>query len=146
MKKITFILSLSMGLLFSCNSNSATQKIVQENLDKAQEENVANRKFPIMTFERTEYDFGEIPGGTSVETTFKFTNTGEVPLVITDVASTCGCTVPEKPEKPIAPGESSQIRVAFNGSGSNQVTKSVTVSSNTQEGSQTLTIKAFVKN
>jgi len=75
---------------------------------------------------------------------FKFTNTGDAPLIITDAKSSCGCTVPNPPKDPIAPGDSGEMLVKFNGSGQNQVTKTITVTANTAKGSELLRIKAFV--
>ena len=97
-----------------------------------------------MSFEKVEHDFGTIVQNTPQETTFKFTNTGDAPLIITDAKSTCGCTVPERPTGPVAPGESGELVVKFNGSGSNAVTKVVTVTANTEKGTEQLRIKAFV--
>merc|ERR1712146_518887 len=83
--------------------------------------------------------------GTPQETIFKFTNTGDAPLIITDAKSSCGCTVPEYPKNtPIAPGDSGELLVKFNGTGQNQVTKTITVTANTAKGSELLRIKAFV--
>lgn len=60
------------------------------------------------------YDFGTIQSGKMVEYSFRFKNTGQKPLVIADAQASCGCTVPEKPEKPIMPGETGYIKVSFN--------------------------------
>ena len=66
-------------------------------------------------------------------------------MIITDAKSSCGCTVPEFPKNtPIAPGETGQMLVKFNGSGQNQVTKTITVTANTAKGSEILRIQAFV--
>ena len=98
-----------------------------------------------MTFDKKEHDFGTIVQGTPQETIFKFTNTGDAPLVITDARSTCGCTVPEYPKNtPIAPGEGGELLVKFNGSGNGAVTKTVTVVANTDKGSEIIRIKAYV--
>ena len=98
-----------------------------------------------MSFDKREHDFGTIVGGTPQETTFSFTNTGNAPLIITDAKSSCGCTVPEYPKNtPIAPGESGELLVKFNGSGQNQVIKTITVTANTEKNSEILRIKAFV--
>ena len=98
-----------------------------------------------MSFDMSEHDFGQIAQGTPQETIFTFTNTGEAPLIITDAKSSCGCTVPQYPKNvPIAPGESGEMVVKFNGSGQNQVTKTITVTANTEKGSELLRIKAFV--
>ncbi len=61
--------------------------------------------------------------------TFEFTNTGDQPLVITNVRSTCGCTVPSKPEKPVMPGEKGKIDVKYN-MATGKISKSITVESN----------------
>ncbi len=101
--------------------------------------------FPTMEFEEKAYDFGNIARGTAVEHVFKFKNTGKAPLVIVDATSTCGCTVPSYPKDPIQPGETGELLVKYNGSGLNAVTKIVTVKANTEKGSETVKITAFVQ-
>ena len=66
----------------------------------------AQNKVAKIEFETTVIDYGTIEKGANGLRVFKFTNTGNAPLIVTDVKSTCGCTVPKKPEKPIPPGES----------------------------------------
>lgn len=61
--------------------------------------------------------------------TFKFKNTGDAPLVITNVQSTCGCTVPSKPKEPIMPGKTGEIEIKYNMS-PGPIRKTVTVESN----------------
>jgi len=61
--------------------------------------------------------------------TFEFTNTGDAPLIITDVKSTCGCTVPTKPKDPIAPGKTGKIEVKYN-MNPGPIRKTITVMSN----------------
>ena len=145
MKKSFVVLAvLSVFVFTSCKENAA-DKVNEENVAAAAERDENAGKFPVMTFEEVEYDFGTIDAGTNVEHTFKFTNTGEAPLVIVDAKSSCGCTVPEYPkDKAIAPGETGELLVKFNGSGKNQVTKTVTVTANTEKGRELLKIKAFV--
>ena len=65
-------------------------------------------------------------------------------MIITNATSSCGCTVPNPPKDPIAPGETGELVVKFNGSGQNQVTKTITVNANTEKGTEQLRIKAFV--
>src|SRR5678815_4363893 len=73
---------------------------------------------PIITWEKSVHDFGDIPSGDKVEHTFKFKNTGTQPLIITNVQVTCGCTTPKGwARDPIAPGESGEITIAFNSLG-----------------------------
>ena len=146
MKKVFLGLSaLCMVAFMSCKED-ATSKIKSENVTQAAERDAAEVEFPILTFDKTEHDFGEIENGTPVETVFNYTNTGKAPLVITDIKSTCGCTVPQDWSKdPLAPGESSKFTVKFNGKGKNKVSKTVTVTANTSKGKETVKITAFVK-
>jgi hypothetical protein len=67
-----------------------------------------------MAFEETTYDFGTVVDGEMVSHTYKFTNTGSEPLVLSDAKGSCGCTVPQWPREPIAPGQSGDITVEFN--------------------------------
>ena len=77
------------------------------------------------------YDFGTVEEGKLVEYSFKFKNTGSKPLVVQDAHASCGCTVPEKPEQPIKPGETGVIKVVFNTKGkSDHQEKVITVNSN----------------
>ena len=146
MKRTFLILGVvTLMVLSSCKNNDATSKIKAENVEEAAQRDQAAKKLAVMTFEATEYDFGTIEQGTQVEKIFKFTNTGEAPLIITNATSTCGCTVPEYPKnKPIAPGESGELLVKYNGSGKNQITKTVTVTANTLKGAEQIVIRAFV--
>ena len=67
-----------------------------------------------ITYDSAFYDFGTVKQGVIVQRTFRFTNTGADSLVISDVKVTCGCTVPEWPTAPIAPGGKGAIKVEFN--------------------------------
>lgn len=71
----------------------------------------------VITFKEKSIDFGDIVQGAKVSHTFEFTNTGSAPLVISNVAATCGCTVPSWPKEPVAPGKSAKIEVSFNSAG-----------------------------
>ena len=63
------------------------------------------------------YNFGKVTDGEKVEYNFRFLNTGKNPLIISNVSASCGCTVPEKPDEPIMPGETGFIKVVFNSQG-----------------------------
>ena len=91
------------------------------------------------------YNFGKAVEGQKIIYNFKFKNTGSKPLVITSTRASCGCTVPEKPEKPIAPGETSFIKVVFNSTGKVGINeKSITVSSNASPAFTTLLLKGEI--
>ncbi len=95
---------------------------------------------PVITFEKKVHDFGDISQGDKVEETFRFTNTGNEPLIITNVQVTCGCTVPKGwPRDPIAPGQKGELTIAFNSAGKmGRQNKVVTIVSNAvnADGSQ----------
>ena len=81
------------------------------------------------------YDFGKVADGGIVEYNYRFKNTGTKPLVISNATASCGCTVPEKPEQPIQPGETGFIKVKFDSKGRvGTAHKSITVLSNAQPG------------
>ncbi len=145
MKKVFFAVGLVAALAFTSCKDNASDKVKGENVEMAATRDADATVFPTMEFEESAYDFGNIARGTAVEHVFKFKNTGKAPLVIVDATSTCGCTVPSYPKEPIQPGETGELLVKYNGSGLNAVTKIVTVKSNTEKGSETVKITAFVQ-
>lgn len=146
MKKAILGLSALCLIAFTSCKEDASKKINEENVAVAAERDANSSKFPVITFDKTSHDFGEIEAKQSVETVFNYTNTGDSPLVITDIKSSCGCTVPQDWSKePLSPGDSGHFTVKFNGSGANKVSKTVTVTANTETGKETVTISAFVK-
>jgi uncharacterized cupredoxin-like copper-binding protein len=100
---------------------------------------------PVMTFDVSEHDFGNITQGKKVAHTFTFKNTGSTPLVIESASAMCGCTVPEWPKEPIAPGESGKLSVEFDPTGKmGQQAKQVTIRANTQPEITQLLIRANI--
>ncbi|HYK77335.1 MAG TPA: DUF1573 domain-containing protein [Daejeonella sp.] len=95
-------------------------------------------------FEKETHDFGKIPQGKPVTYDFKFTNTGQEPLIISNVESTCGCTVPKYTSTPIKKGESGIITVTFNAAAVSPFTKAVTIKSNARTPVKVLYIKGEV--
>lgn len=96
-------------------------------------------------FAEMEHDFGTIDQNTTNPKTFTFTNTGDAPLIISDAKGSCGCTVPDYPRQPIAPGETGEIKVVYSpGTQANQQTKTVTITANTEPATTVLRIKANV--
>jgi len=97
-------------------------------------------------FETKRYDFGTVTSGDKVKTSFKFTNTGDEPLVISDVKTSCGCTASDYPREPVAPGESAEIEAVFDSSGkSGAKTKNITVMTNTNPSSNVLILEGNVE-
>ena len=95
----------------------------------------------VMTFEEVKYDFGDIYQGDKVEHVFKFENTGNEPLIITNVQTTCGCTAPNWPRDPSTPGQESEIKVVFNSTGKiGRQNKVITIVSNATNPTNKVTI------
>ena len=144
MKKGLLVLGVLSAMIFTSCKEDAASKVKEENVEVAAARDAAATSYPVIAFDETEFDFGTIDKGTSVEHKFTFTNTGKAPLVIVDAKSSCGCTVPEYSKNPVAPGDKGELLVKYNGSGTNQVTKTVTIKANTEAGTETVRIKAFV--
>ncbi|MFD2513897.1 DUF1573 domain-containing protein [Pontibacter locisalis] len=101
---------------------------------------------PVISFAETTYDFGTVKQGEVVEHTFEFTNTGKSPLIIESASASCGCTVPESPKEPIAPGETGKIKVQFDSKGKvGQQSPVVTVRANTVPNITQVTLKGTVE-
>lgn len=128
-----------------------TESITEQNMTEMTEattaaENTNATGAPVMEFTKTEHDFGTITQGENVSHVFKFTNTGNSDLIITDAKGSCGCTVPEFPRTPIKPGESGEMKVTFSSAGRNGMqSKTVDITTNTATGKQQLLIKASIK-
>lgn len=92
----------------------------------------------------TTYDFGRIKIGVPVTYEFNFTNHGDIPLVISSVQASCGCTVTAYSKDAIEPGAQGFVKATYNAAKAGQFTKSVTVNANTEESVVQLTIKGEV--
>lgn len=95
----------------------------------------------VMTFDETQYNFGEVKEGEKVKHVYKFKNTGDEPLVLSNAKGSCGCTVPSWPKEPIAPGASGEIIVEFNSKGKGgDRNQKVTITANTQPAQTVLNL------
>lgn len=135
----------SLVLSTSCKNENASEKINPENVEKVAAENAVSGKLPVVKFDKLTHDFGTIKEGDKPETEFMVTNEGESDLIIINAQGSCGCTVPVWPKEPIKPGQSAPIKVSFDSKGkTGNQEKSVTLTTNTKEGSEKITIKANV--
>lgn len=161
---VTILMSCSENEVIELNptatenfsSNLASGNESEEELKKAAEQRILENQEreqkiaasqTTMSFDVEEHDFGIIPKDTPVSKTFIVTNTGENPLIISDAKASCGCTVPKKPEAPIAPGETGEIEVTFTskpGQEGTAINKTVTVTANVPNSTKTLVIKGNV--
>ncbi|MFY7669713.1 DUF1573 domain-containing protein [Tenacibaculum sp. MEBiC06402] len=89
-------------------------------------------------------NYGKITQGSEGKRVFEFTNVGDAPLIIKEIKSTCGCTVPSKPEKPIMPGENGQIEVSYDTKRLGGFSKAITIYSNAKQERKMLKIKGFI--
>ncbi|MBN2174255.1 MAG: DUF1573 domain-containing protein [Bacteroidales bacterium] len=145
MKRSFIYLILGFFILMGCNSGrqGGLPADVVTNPNTANGE--AKDNLPEIEFEREVYDFGKVIQGEIVTYGFKFTNTGKKDLVIGQVKTSCGCTVPKFPKIAIKPGESNTLTVSFNSEGRKGVqNKTITVVTNCQPNTTVLRIKAMV--
>lgn len=145
MKKVMILLSAVCLITLSSCKEDAAAKIDANNVVAASERDAQSSKLPVITFDKKEHDFGQIVSGTPQETVFTYTNTGDAPLVITDIKSTCGCTVPQDwSREPLAVGDSQKFTVKFNGKGANKTSKIINITANTATGKESVRISAFI--
>ena len=105
----------------------------------------SNQNLPVFTFAEETHEFGKITQGEKVSYNFKFKNTGNADLLISNAVGSCGCTVPEYPKQPVPPGGEGTINVIFNSEGKEgKQNKTVTITSNTVPNSKILTITGEV--
>ncbi|MBJ59934.1 MAG: hypothetical protein CMP64_05080 [Flavobacteriales bacterium] len=100
---------------------------------------------PKMEFKTSVMDYGLIEHNSDGNREFVLTNTGNAPLIISNAKGSCGCTVPTWPKAPIAPGESASIGVKYSTNRIGKFTKTITLTTNTEEKTKILTIKGEVK-
>lgn len=135
MKKSLLILSVfALGLGLSSFTTSSKSLISE--IEKA--------AFAVIDWDKKTLDAGQVTKGKPVVLTFKFSNSGDVPLTINNVKPSCGCTVASFPKKPIMPGETAEIKTTYNAANVGKFRKSVVVTSNTDPAKQTLVITGEV--
>jgi hypothetical protein len=127
------------GIIISCTSTdkpSSKEQATRDSLNKVSLADSANFT-TIQWLDSTTQDLGKIKDGTIIEISWKFKNTGDKALIISDARGTCGCTIADKPKEPIAPGEEGVIKAKFNSQGQGpEAHKTVTVDANTKGQTQ----------
>ena len=131
MKTTTTIFKFACILLLTVSLQSNAQNLVASEAG-------------VLQFETEEIDFGTIQKGANGERVFTFKNTGTIPIIIAEVKTSCGCTVPSKPKGPIMPGAMSQIEVKYDTNRMGAFSKTITVMSNASGPIKTLKIKGKV--
>jgi hypothetical protein len=148
--KYFFSTLLIAGVLVACNSNDA--QTTQAKLDSTKRAAILNAANDSANFTQIQWidslnqQLGKVKEGSVVEVTWKFKNSGTKPLIVSNVSASCGCTVAEKPEEPIAPGSEGVIKAKFD-SKDRQGTqnKEVYVLANTGTAPQKLTFAVEVE-
>ncbi len=144
MKYFILFLFLAFATTSCQNSEKKIPTDVVHNAKSASKKG-NNNEMPVISFAKTEHDFGKLIQGEQVSVIFKFENTGELPLLISKVSASCGCTASKYPTEPIAPGEEGRLEVTFDSKGQRGMqNKTVTVLTNTQPQSTILRLKAQV--
>jgi len=163
MKKI-FLFALPTLFLFACgseettsdsNSNESSLVAVENPIGDNTANNTVSlneKETPVgpttsIEFMESEFNFDNVFYPSENMHTFKFKNTGNVPLTIISATASCGCTIPNKPEEPILPGEIGELDVIFRpkeGQAGTHVTKKITVVANTEPKETYLQIEAEV--
>ncbi len=135
MKKIILVLTATVFTFLAVNAQTTTNKT-----------QTSNANSPVIKFDTTLHDFGTIIKRTDpAKCEFKFTNTGKEPLILSDVKSSCGCTIPSWTKAPVLPGKTGVITVSYTKTNIvATIDKQITVFSNAKNGNIILTIKGKV--
>jgi hypothetical protein len=144
MKKLLFLslLTILSTVIFAQVEEQSAKKSKNKKKEIMAEDTLP--KVPVIKFTSLVYDYGNIYKGDSGIGTFEFKNVGKADLILTNVSSSCGCTVPEWPKEPIPPGQTATIKVSYNTSIVGTINKHVYVMSNTESEKVTLSIKGTV--
>lgn len=147
----TTTIALVAGLLVLAASCQQQEKKEGVSTDVVNVSSTASSKpaepgsLPVLTFNELTYDFGKITQGEKVSHAFGFKNTGGTALVISSAQGSCGCTVPQFPREPIAPGAGGKIDVTFNSEGkAGKVEKTITVVTNCEPNTLVISVKAEI--
>jgi hypothetical protein len=128
MKRVFATLGISIMMSFAAFAQNATPQPAD------------NPNAPVITFEKTTHDYGTVTKGGDGTCEFKFKNNGIEPLILSNVTSSCGCTVPEWPREPILKGKSASIKVKYDTNRVGPINKTITVLSNAKVASIQLRI------
>ena len=147
MKQFFSILVLALCFLTACNNDSGGGgKLSTDLVTNPKTAGKFDEKQAVITFNKKEHDFGTLLQGEVVTYSFHFTNTGNAPLLISSVNSSCGCTVGSYPREPIAPGKEGSIKVSYDSKSHHGMqNRTLTVMSNTMPAKNILRIKAKVQ-
>ncbi len=143
--KYIFVIAVTMCVMIACGGKDG-DNLSTDLVTNPKSATETSNKQAAIKFDKEEHDFGILLQGEVVSYSFHFINTGNTPLIISDVGSSCGCTVGDYPREPIAPGKTGDIKVTYNSSGHQGFqSRFLTVMSNTNPAKTTLRIKGTVQ-
>ncbi len=146
-KLVRSILALLVLAMLSCQGHDKGNGILKPDGQRIDDPTAgsANRPLTTIAWLDSAKNIGRISEGEKVELSYRFRNSGNNPLVITSVSPSCGCTVAEKPEEPVLPGEEGVIKASFNSHGRVGMNhKTLMVNANIPDASYTLTFEVEV--
>lgn len=138
----------AMAIMASCGNTSqqGDNNGMEESAVTAESTNENEGPLGKIEYVETEFDFGTVKEGAVVDHVFKFKNTGDAPVILSQVSASCGCTTPDYTKEPVLPGQEGEIKVSFNSQGQvGRQQKIVTVSSNAENKVSTVQIKGTVE-
>lgn len=142
MKKLV-ILVLTIYVCIACENKQHTDAQTIEDNQKALQPTAD--KFPVMAIDTPSVNLGTIIQGDTIMHVYTFKNTGNMPLVLSNVNASCGCTTPSYSKEPVAPGNKGFITVKFNSKGKEgKLNKTVTAYANTKPSDNTVSFKIEV--
>jgi len=137
-----FLLLLVSASLVSCDVKRKDKNALDADVQKV----LASKDSTTVQIIDSSYDFGKVADGEKVEFSYRFRNTGTKPLVVVQATASCGCTVPQKPEKPVMPGEIGFIKIVFDSKNRvGNTHKTITVESNAKPEFPPLTLTGDVQ-
>ena len=144
--KHLFLAMICMACLFSaCNNNNGEGNLSTDLVTNPKSASHPSEKQPVITFDKTEHDFGTLLQGEVVTYSFHFTNTGNAPLLISNVNTSCGCTIADFTREPINPGKDGYIKATYDSKGHHGFqTRSLNVIANTNPSQINLRLKGNV--
>ncbi|MDH5826112.1 DUF1573 domain-containing protein [Sphingobacterium sp. SG20118] len=151
MKKLNYSLFLALGIwtLSSCGSSTKSENTSTDSTmtvaDPSANNEAALGAIGTIEFAEPAFEFGQIKEGEEVTHIFTLANTGNAPLIISEVRASCGCTQPEFSKNPVLPGKTSDIKVTFKSEGQvGKQQKIITIHSNASNGLTTVQLKGEV--
>ena len=134
-----------MLFLAACNGKKGDGKLSTDLVTNPMSATKPSETKPVITFDKMEHDFGNLLQGEVVTYSFRFTNTGNAPLIISSVSTSCGCTAGDFSREPVEPGKEGFVKASYNSKGHKGFqNKSLTVITNTNPSKTVLRLKGKV--